>query len=86
MEAFPQRQTPFSNPLMIHRVKTKKIRTVTVLGITIMLSVIRVARWSNGKYATLRIERSGFKRWLWYCVVFLGKILYFQSASLHQGI
>ena len=29
---------------------------------------------------------SRFELWLGYCIVFLGKILYFQSASCYPGV
>ena len=38
------------------------------------------------KCTSLQIKRSGFKPWPGHCIVFLGKTLNCQSASLHLGV
>ena len=47
---------------------------------------LREARWPNGQCTGLQIGQSGFEPWPGHCVVFLGKILYSHSASLHPGV
>ena len=41
---------------------------------------------SNGNCTGYQVKKSGFQTWWGYCVVFLGKVLFSHSASIHSRV
>ena len=54
---------------------------MTILVLLYYFYMLWEAQWLNGSRPGLRIERSGFKSWPGYCVVFLDKTLLSQCLS-----
>ena len=61
-------------------ISPKPPNKIYILPVNIVYLFIWEARYPNGKYAGVRIERSGFEPLPGHRVVFLGKTLYFHSV------